>query len=316
MNDPIHNLTETADKHHRRLGSLETALNDRSETVEKIRKRLRALEDKVGQHSVQSVLDKVKKVETNLGKAETRLTRQSAEIANVRLDVNALNRKVRVSGGLPRADFHTWEPDITPEMVQLIHAGLAAAPVSEAKVQQLRAILEQAQEEVVRWDRSREAAISAVRALSELSSTAERAWRKEKQTWLAFRAGGPRPVGKEVSARRQYDEAVRARRSETMALDQSTKADEAACATIRERIEDAVAQDLVLPWWFDIALGLFSPGKPGQVKPWLDAATRLVRYRLLAGVRDQLEPYGDRPHDEALAAEYDRVVKGCSDVRR
>ncbi|MEV6716622.1 hypothetical protein AB0M48_31820 [Lentzea sp. NPDC051208] len=315
-NDPIHNLTETTDDHHRRLDSLETALSTRSDTADKIRKRLHDLEDKVGRHSVQSVLDKVTKVETNLGKADKRLDRQSAKIEHLRLEVTALDRKVRLSGGLPRADFHTWQPDITPEMVQLIRARLAAAPVSEAKVQQLLTKLEQAQDAVTRWDRSREAAILAVKALSELPPAAERAWRKEKQTWFAFRAGGPRPVEEEVRARRQYDEAVHARRAETMALDQSTKADEAACATIRERIEDAVARDLVLPQWFDIALGLFAPGKPERIKPWLDAATRLVRYRLLADVRDPLDPYGDRPHDETLAAEYDRVVRRCSDVRR
>lgn len=315
-NDPIHNLTETTDDHHRRLDSLETALSDRSDTADEIRRRLRDLEDKVGRHSVQSVLDKVNKVETNLGKADKRLDRQAAEISNLRLDVTALDRKVRLSGGLPRADFHTWQPDITPEMVQLIRARLAAAPESEAKVQQLQTKLEQAQDDVTRWDRSRDAAILAVKALSELPPAAERAWRKEKQTWFAFRASGPRPVEKVVLARRRHDEAVRARRSEKMALDQSAKADEAACATIRERIEDAVARDLVLPWWFDIALGLFSPGKPGQIKPWLEAATRLVRYRLLADVRDPLEPYGDRPSDETLAAEHDRVVQRCSDVRR
>ncbi|RDI34866.1 hypothetical protein [Lentzea flaviverrucosa] len=315
-NDPIHDLTETIDEHERRLSSIDTALSTRSKTIDEIRRRVRELEDKVGKHSVGSVLDKVKTVETNLGNANKRLDAQSAEIANLRLDVRALSRKVRSSGDLPRADFHTWQPDITPEMVQLIRARLAAAPVSPAKVQQLQTKLEQAQEQVAGWDRSREAAIMAVQAMTELPQGAERAWRKEKRTWSAFRASGSRPTGEEALARHRHDEAVRARRSETVALAQSKEADEAACATIRRRVQDAVAQDLVLPHWCDIALGLFSPGKPDRIKPWLDAATKLIRYRLLADIRDSLHAYGDRPSDETLAAEYDRVVGHCSDVRR
>lgn len=293
--DPLHDLKETIGEHHGKL---------------------RDLENKVGEHSVQSVVDRVGKVEENLGTTGTRLDSQSADIANLRLDIIALNRKVRLSAGLSRPDFATWQPDITLEMIELIRAGLVAAPVPEAKVQQLWTKLQQAQEEVARWDRSRQAAILAVRALCELPQTAERAWRKEERTWSAFHAGSPRPAGDEVLARRLYNEAVHAQRSKKAALDLSKEADDAACATIRRRVQDAVAQDLVLPHWCDIALGLFSPAKPDRIEPWLDAATKLIRYRLLADIQDSLHAYGDRPSDETLAAEHDRVVQRCSDVRR
>lgn len=310
--DGLHELTETTGHLQRRLDTVERKLSERKGDLKAVGGRLTKLEGKFGAHSIQTVLDKVTEVKKDF---DRRLNAQSGEIVELRRNVDALHRKIRVSAGLPEADFHEW-PQISREMIRLIRASLASAPVSPAKVQRLREEHERAQERIIHWDKALQEAVPAARALTELSFDAEGLWRREARMWRAFRRGGARPVDGEAQARQQYEEAVRAQESATVAAAKSAEADRAASAVIRDRVVDALARDFVTPQWFDTALGLFPPKVPDQIEAWLLAATRLIRYRLLAPVRDPLHPYGDRPADSTLAAEYDRVVRDCSNVRR
>ncbi|WP_439658750.1 hypothetical protein ACSHWB_41240 [Lentzea sp. HUAS TT2] len=307
--DTFDELTATLARHDHRIDKLESGVRARRESLTKISDRLDKLEPKVGEHSVGKVVER-------LGKTETRVAQEAAKVAELRRNVDALHRKVRLSGGLPHADFDTWHPDIAPDMVQAIRAGLASAPVSEAGVQKLRNKLEKAEEELVRWDESLVSALKAARALTDLPVAAERLWRNEVGTWLAFRRSGKRPVENVERARLQLKDAMQAHRSAETSAAKSEAADESARATIRERVEDAIARDLVTPQWFDSALGLFPPKEPGQIEAWLLAAIRLIRYRLLADVHERLEPFGDRPRDATLAREHDAVVELCSRQRR
>ncbi|MEU0878309.1 hypothetical protein ABZ345_06890 [Lentzea sp. NPDC005914] len=311
-NDPYLELATKADGHHRRLETIEQKLRDKSGNLSDIRERLRKLETKVGDHSISAVQAKIDTVGTNLRTTDKRLTREAAEL---RRNVEALHRKIRVSSGLPRADFDNWQQEIPPEMIKSILAGLASAPVSAADVQQLRTKQERAKKKLADWDEAQRAAIRAARMLADMPPVAERAWRKEARTWLAFRDRGPRPVKDEERARRQRDDAARAHESAEVVAARSREADNSACETIRERIEEAISRDLILPTWFENALGQFPPTRPERIEPWLVAATNLVRYRLLADFHNQVHPYGERPEDSRLTAEYDQVVRRCAELR-
>ncbi|GGM76601.1 hypothetical protein GCM10011609_10610 [Lentzea pudingi] len=314
-NDPIHELTQTTQHNERRIGSLENTLRVKTGNLSDILKRLGKLETKVGEHSVGLMHKKIGDIDTKLGKTETRLDRESARIVKLRRDVDTLHGMVRLSSGLPQADYDTW-PEISSEMIELIRERLAAKPVSEAEIERLRRQQEKARDERLRWDRSLEEAVVAVRALTGLPAGAERLWRKQARTWLAFRGSGERPLAKEEHARREHDEATRVRQAATAAEANAAAADEEACGVIRERVVHALAQSFMPPRWFESALGLFPPKEPGHIKPWLDVATRLIRYRLLAGVTDELFPYGDRPPDSKLAGERDEVERLCDGQRR
>lgn len=314
-NDPYYELTTKIDHHDRRLDTVEQKQRDRSRNLNDIRDRLRKLETNVGEHSLRTVLGKIDDVGKKLGATDSRLDNESTKIAELRRNVEALQRKVRRSGGLPEADFDAWQPEISPEMIKSIRAGLASAPMSEAEVQMLRKKQERAKKELADWDESLQAAIRAARALTDLPPVSERVWRREAQTWLAFHDRGPRPVKNEERARRQRDDAVRAHESATATAAKSREADDLARATIRDRVEEAVARDLILPGWFESALGQFPPTKPDRIEPWLVVATDLIRYRLLADVRSRVHPFGERPDDARLAEEYDQVVRRCTDQR-
>lgn len=314
INDQIHQLTETSARHFQRIVELEEELGAKKKNLSEVSEQLRKLKKQLGD-DVADVLKNIKKVDKKVGETDSRLDGESAKIVKLRRDVDALHRMVRLSSGLPRADFDTW-PEISPQTIQLILARLASKPVPEAEIEQLREKQERARDERVRWDRSLEAAIAAVRVLTELPVGAERLWRREARTWLAFRSSGKRPVEKEEHARRLHHEATLARQAATVAEAKSAAADEAACSVIRERVVGALAKDLVTPQWFDSALGLFPPKEPGHIKPWLDVATRLIRYRLLADVNHHLLPYGDRPPNSKLAGERDEVERLCDGQRR
>lgn len=314
IDDAIHQLTQTTGRHLQRIDDLEKELDAKTKSLSDIGEQVRELEKKVGDHSVADVLKDVARISKELGKTDSRVDEASTRIDTLRHDLATLHRKVRLSSGLPRADFDTW-PEISPETIQLILAGLASDPVPEAEIERLRQNQEQAREERVRWDRSLEEAITAVRVMTTLPAGAERLWRREARTWSAFRSSGERPVDKEEDARRRHDEATFARRAAQVAADNSAAANEAVCTVIRERVVDALTRDLVPPQWFDSALGLFPPKEPGQITPWLKVATRLLRYRLLARVDDRLRPYGDRPPDPKLAAERDEVERLCKGQR-
>ncbi|MDX3659239.1 hypothetical protein PV646_18180 [Streptomyces sp. ID05-26A] len=314
MIDPIQQLTQTTGRHLQRIDDLEKELGDKTKTLGDIREQVRKLEKKVGGHSVSDVVKTIEKVDKKAGETSSRMDEASTRIDTLRHDLVTLHRKVRLSSGLPRADFDTW-PEISSETIQLILAGLASEPVPEAEIERLRQNQEQAREERERWDQSLKAAITAVHVMTGLPAGAERLWRREARTWSAFRRSGNRPVDKEEHARRRHDEATFARQAAMVAADNSAAANEAVCAVIRERVVDALTRDLVPPQWFDSALGLFPPKEPGQISPWLRVATRLIRYRLLADVGDRLHPYGDRPPDSKLAAERDEVERLCKGQR-
>jgi len=315
-NDPYYELAAKADRHHQRLGTIEEKLRDRSGNLNDIRDRLRKLETNLGEHSIRTILSRIDDAGKKLGTTNARLDKESAKVAELRRNIETLHRKVRVSSGLPRADFDTWQPEISPDLIELIREGLASAPVSEADVRRLHKEQERAKNDLARWDESLRAAVTAARVLTDLPPIAERLWRKEARTWLAFRERGPRPVKDEERARRQRDNAVRAHESATAAAAKSSEADDFTRATIRRRVEDAVAQDLILPGWFESALGQFPPTEPDRIEPWLVVATNLIRYRLLADVRSPMHPFGERPEDSRLAEEYDLVLRRCTDQRR
>lgn len=314
-NDPHHELEAKIEGHRRRLDILDGKLRDRSTNLNDLHEQLRKLKNNIGDHSITTIAKKADDAEKKLDKTNSRLDKQSAKIAEVRRDLETVHRKVRVSSGLPHADFDTWE-QISPETITAIRVGLASTPVPETKLQQLRKQQEGAQKELVQWDRSLETAKLAVQGLTELPPAAERAWRKEARMWFAFRKRGPRPVEVEQRARQQRDEALRAHESATEANHRFKKADHLTRAVIRERVEDAVARDLLFPPWFESALGCFPPREPDRIERWLDAATNLVRYRLVAGVRSRVHPFGERPEESWLAAEYDEVVRHCAGQRR
>ncbi|MET9224370.1 hypothetical protein [Lentzea sp. NPDC003310] len=314
-NDPIRELTDTSNKHGERLGLIERTLSTRQENLGEITRRIRDLERKVGKHTVESALDKAKAVATDLATTNTRVAGQAETIAELRRNVHALDRRIRVSDRLPRADFDTW-PEISPDTIRLIRDGLGATPVSEAEVLQSEQRLAEQQEELAHWDASLKAAREALLALTVATTLSEKVWRGNERTWRAFRVRGLRPADKEEQARRQHDEAVDARKTAKLAASLSEEADEAARAVIHDRVKGAIALDHVTPRWFDTALGPFPPLTPERIRPWLTVAVRLVRYRLLAGYHDSVHPYGDRPADEALGAEHDRVVRACEEQRR
>jgi chromosome segregation ATPase len=137
-NDPYRELVAKADRHHQRLGSLEEKLRDRTGNLNGIRDRLRKLETNIGEHSIGAIVSKIDDVAKKFVKTSSRLDDQSATIAELRRNIETLHRKIRVSSGLPHADFDTWQQEISPEMITSIREGLASTPVPETKLRQLR----------------------------------------------------------------------------------------------------------------------------------------------------------------------------------
>jgi len=130
-------------------------------------------------------------------------------------------------------------------------------------------------------------------------------WRTKYEHWQKFVKAGPRPEAPDEGGHAK-DAAAKSAGNEAVAE---------ARAKIRERIEDAVARDLLFPAWFENILGPAAP--PGKADDWLYTATDVVLYRLLHEVTSPADALGPAPqelgHRRTL---HDRLIVECADYRK
>lgn len=211
----------------------------------------------------------------------------------------ALNRKVR-AGDTQRADFDNW-PEIGKPMLAKILAGQDAYARRTFTPQEAK----DARKAIADYDRRAHEAIDAAEALTTLPANAESLWRMKYNRWQAFVKAGPRPE--------PPDDATHAK--DTVAKSAGNEAIAQARTTIRERIEDAVARDLLFPAWFENMLGPAAP--PGKADDWLYTATDVVLYRLLHDVTSPADALGPAPQEQGHRRSlHERLIVECAEYRK
>ena len=158
---------------------------------------------------------------------------------------------------------------------------------------------------IAEYDRRAHEAIDAAEALTTLPPNAESLWRKKYDNWQKFVKAGERPEAPDEPGHAK-DAAAKSAGNEAVAE---------ARATIRERVEDAVARDLLFPAWFENVLGPAAP--PGKADDWLYTATDVVLYRLLHDITSPADALGQAPQDQGHRRSlHERLIVECAEYRK
>ncbi|GAA3660128.1 hypothetical protein C8D88_105554 [Lentzea atacamensis] len=277
------------------------ALDDK---VERLKKDLKSLGDRIdnaqtdaAQHKL-STTNQVRDTTRKIAKTNERVTELAESVHRLERLLVALNRKVR-AGETRKADFDTW-PEIGKPLIARILAGQEAYArrtftPQEAKTRR-RAVAE--------YDRQAHEAIDAAEALTTLPPNAESLWRKKYEQWQTI-VGKQRPEAPDDNEH-AGDAAAKTAGNEAVAQ---------ARELIRARIEDAVANDLLFPAWFENMLGPAAP--PGKADDWLYTATDVVLYRLLHDITSPASALGTAPQEQGHRRTlHDRLIVECADYRK
>ncbi|GAB2868596.1 hypothetical protein [Lentzea nigeriaca] len=277
------------------------ALDDK---VERLKKDLKSLGDRIDNAQTDAAQNKlsttnqIRDTTRKIAKTNDRVTELADSVHRLERLLVALNRKVR-AGETRKADFDNW-PEIGKPLIARILAGQEAYArrtftPQEAKTRR-KAISE--------YDRLAHEAIDAAEALTTLPPNAEALWRKKYKQWQAI-AGKQRPEAPDEDEHAK-DTAVKSAGNEAIAE---------ARELIRTRIEDAVANDLLFPAWFENMLGPAAP--PGKADDWLYTATDVVLYRLLHDVTSPANALGRAPQEQGHRRTlHDRLIVECADYRK
>ncbi|MGZ3143918.1 hypothetical protein ACVDFE_18380 [Lentzea chajnantorensis] len=278
------------------------ALGDKVERLRKDLGTLTARLDDVETAGAQQQLSATNQIRDNnrrLTGTNDRVSELAESVHRLERLLVALNRKVR-AGVAERADFDDW-PGIDQTLVDTILAGqdaYARKTFTPQEAQDTRKL-------IARYDARLAEAIDAAEGLTNLPANAESLWRAKYARWQAFGKLGRRPPAPDDEAH-AGDAAARSQGNEAVAE---------ARRQIRERIEDAVARDLLFPAWFENALGPAAP--PGCADDWLCTATDVVLYRLLHGVDSPADALGPAPREQGHRRTlHDRLVGECAEYRR
>jgi hypothetical protein len=277
------------------------ALDDKVERLRKDFKSLGARVDNVqtddAQHQL-STTNQIRDTTRKIAKTNERVTELAETVHRLERLLVALNRKVR-AGETRKADFDSW-PEIGKPLIARILAGQEAYgrktfTPQEAKTTR-RAIAE--------YDRRAHEAIDAAEALTTLPPNAESLWRTKYKQWRTI-TQQERPEAPDDNGHTR-DTVAKAAGNEAIAEVREL---------IRTRIEDAVAQDLLFPAWFENMLGPAAP--PGKADDWLYTATDVVLYRLLHDITSPASALGPAPQEQGHRRTlHDRLIVECADYRR
>ncbi|WP_439660097.1 hypothetical protein ACSHWB_00490 [Lentzea sp. HUAS TT2] len=277
------------------------ALDDK---IERLKKELKSLETRLenaqtdAAHDQLAQTNQIKDNARKLTKTNDRVTELAESVHRLERLLVALNRKVRASE-TTKANFDDW-PEIEPRQLDSIRAGQEAYARKTFTPQEAK----DTRKAIAEYDKRALEAIDAAEALTHLPPTAEPLWRKNYKQWKAA-ATQHRPEAP--------DDDTHAK--DTVAKSAGNEAIKRTRRQIRTRIEDAVANDLLFPAWFENMLGPAAP--PGKADDWLYTATDVVLYRLLHGVTSPADALGPAPSEEGHRKTlHDRLTSECTDYRK
>ncbi|SEQ48712.1 hypothetical protein [Lentzea albida] len=272
--------------------------------VERLGKDLKALDSRLenaqtdAAHEQLGLSNQLKDTTRKLGRTNDRVTELAESVHRLERLLVALNRKVR-AGETRKADFGNW-PEIEKKELAKIFQGQEAYSRKTFTPQEAK----DTRKAIAEYDRRAHEAIEAAESLTHLPANAESLWRKHYKQWHAI-TDKHRPEvpdddthAKDTAAKSAGNEAIKRTRQQ-----------------IRARIEDAVANDLLFPAWFENAMGPAAP--PGRADDWLYTATDVVLYRLLHDVTSPADALGPAPAEDGHRKTlYDRLVSECAEYRR
>ncbi|MET9629950.1 hypothetical protein ABZX92_21040 [Lentzea sp. NPDC006480] len=272
--------------------------------IERLKKDLKSLGNSLDNAQTEaaqqqlSTTNQLRDTTRKLAKTNERVTELADSVHRLERLLVALNRKVR-AGETQKADFDTW-PEIEKSLIARILAGQEAYARKTFTPQEAK----DTRKAIADYDKAALAAIDAAEALTTLPPNAESLWRKKYKQWHTItrkqRPDAPDENGhaKDTAAKSAGNEAVAEARE-----------------LIRTRIEDAVAQDLLFPAWFENMLGPAAP--PGKADDWLYTATDVVLYRLLHDVTSPASALGSAPQEQGHRRTlHDRLIVECADYRK
>ncbi|MFD4642956.1 hypothetical protein ACFWN2_37000 [Lentzea sp. NPDC058436] len=272
--------------------------------VERLRKDLKTLETRLDHaqtdaaHEQLSQTNQLKDTTRKLTRTNDRVTELAESVHRLERLLVALNRKVR-AGETRRADFESW-PEIETDAIARIFQGQEAYARRTFTPQEAK----DTRKAIAEYDRKAHEAIEAAESLTHLPANAESLWRKHYKQWHA------------ISARQRPeapDDDTHAR--DTAAKSAGNEAIKRTRQQIRARIEDAVANDLLFPAWFENAMGPAAP--PGRADDWLYTATDVVLYRLLHDITSPADALGPAPvEDGHRKTLHNRLTGECAEYRR
>lgn len=278
------------------------ALDDKLERLKKDLKHLGTRVDDAETTAAQqqlSTTNQVRDANRKLTKTNDRVSELAESVHRLERLLVALNRKVR-AGDTQRADFDDW-PEIGKPSLAKILAGQEAYARKTFTPQEAKAT----RKAIAEYDRKAHEAIDAAEALTTLPANAESLWRTKYEHWQKFVKAGPRPEAPDEGGHAK-DAAAKSAGNEAVAE---------ARAKIRERIEDAVARDLLFPAWFENILGPAAP--PGKADDWLYTATDVVLYRLLHDITSPADALGPAPQEQGHRRNlHERLIVECADYRK
>ncbi|HEX7305124.1 hypothetical protein [Lentzea sp.] len=281
--DPLKAVEDKLDRLKKDLQSLTTRMDD-SQT-EAAQRQL-------------STANQLRDTTRKLTRTDDRISELAESVHRLERLLVALNRKVR-AGNTEKADFDTW-PDVTENQLTRIAAGQEAYARRTFTPQEAKLT----RKAIAEYDRNAREAIEAAEALTHLPPNAESLWRKHYRQWQHITTQ-TRPD--------LPDDDTHAR--DTAAKSAGNTAIAEVRASIRGRVEDAVARDLLFPAWFENALGPAAP--PGRADDWLYTATDVVLYRLLHNVTSPADALGPAPLEEGHRKTlHDRLAHECAEYRR
>ncbi|SES04405.1 hypothetical protein SAMN05216188_12076 [Lentzea xinjiangensis] len=277
------------------------ALDDKVERLKKDVKSLGIRIDNAQTDAAQqklSTTNQFRDTNRKITRTGDRVTELAESVHRLERLLVALNRKVRASE-TQKADFDTW-PEVPDSLVATILAGQEAYARKTFTQQEAK----NTRKAIAEYDRAALAAIDAADALTTLPAHAEALWRKKYREWRTI-TGRHRPELPDDDTHAR-DTAAKAAGNEAVARVRQT---------IRDRIEDAVARDLLFPAWFENMLGPAAP--PGKADDWLHTATDVVLYRLLHGITSPADALGPAPKEQGHRRDlHDRLVVECADYRK
>jgi hypothetical protein len=228
--------------------------------------------------------------------AQQRLDQLGRQLERLQQQVQALERAVRLSDGVPRADLD----DVGPET-----RGLAAAAARWDDLHQELVTKEQRarhEREISRLAQVREAharcdadLLAVIRVLASTdrapgdAASELRALTARRRTLLDEEIPAALAAAEKAGPALREADAVEAR--VVPQLERAERAWQDLQAGLRTRITDAIGSNALLPTWFGHALGVAPPaGTSGDA--WIRTAASVLAYRVTFGITDQALPLG------------------------
>jgi hypothetical protein len=272
--------------------------------VERLRKDLKTLETRLDNaqtdaaHEQLGQTNQLKDTTRKLNRTNDRVTELAESVHRLERLLVALNRKVR-AGETRKADFDSW-PEIEKAELARIFQGQEAYSRRTFTPQEAK----DTRKAIAEYDRLALEAIEAAESLTHLPPNAESLWRKHYRQWRAISAL-QRPEApdddthaEDTAAKSAGNEAIKRTRQQ-----------------IRARVENAVANDLLFPAWFENAMGPAAP--PGRADDWLYTATDVVLYRLLHDITSPADALGPAPDEDGHRKTlHDRLTNECAEYRK